>query len=314
MTALTWKELTNEEKEWRAKWFADGIKTDLVRFQNGFLLRRLLVDFTNTLRNFNLRDDDIFVMSHPKTGTTWTQELVWMIINNVNVEKSKNTKKIKKSPNIYKITDENHGPEFFERMEGRRVIKTHLTFNFLPSDLCERSKVIYVARNPKDTVVSFYHHLKRKSHFLGDFNEFTKYFKAELVYHSYWPHLMSGWTRRLHPNVKILWYEDMKTDIRSTINELCDFLEHPLTEDQKDVLESHVEFDNMKKNVNAYHNKNYNSAAAEFHFMRKGVVGDWENYFDEKTNKEYDQWIMDKIRGSGMEKLEVLKQILPNLD
>ena len=69
----------------------------------------------------------------------------------------------------------------------------------------------------------------------------------------------------------------MKTDMRSTINELCDFLEHPLTEDQKDVLENHVEFDNMKKNVNAYHNKNYSSAATEFHFMRKGVVGDWAN-------------------------------------
>ena len=49
-------------------------------------------------------------------------------------------------------------------------------------------------------------------------------------------------------------------------------------------------------------------------FMRKGIVGDWANYFDEKTNKEYDQWIMDKIRGSGMEDLEVFKQILPNLD
>ena len=34
------------------------------------------------------------------------------------------------------------------------------------------------------------------------------------------------------------------------------------------------------------------------------------NYFDDQTNKEYDQWIMDKIRGTGMEELEIFKQIL----
>ena len=49
--------------------------------------------------------------------------------------------------------------------------------------------------------------------------------------------------------------------------------------------------------------------APEFHFMRKGIFGDWMNYFDDQTNKEYDQWIMDKIGGSGLEDLDVLKQI-----
>ena len=190
MTELSWNELTNEEKEWRAKCFPKGPKSDLVRYENGFLLRRAFVNHTSAVRNFNLRDDDIFVLSHPKTGTTWTQELVWMIINDVDVEKSKNTDKMEKSPNINNVLEKNYGPEFFERKEGRRILKTHLHFDFLPQDLCERSKIIYVARNPKDTVVSYYHHMKRKSHFLGDFKEFTKYFKAELLHHHYWPHLM----------------------------------------------------------------------------------------------------------------------------
>ena len=66
----------------------------------------------------------------------------------------------------------------------------------------------------------------------------------------------------------------------------------------------------MKNNVKAYQNTCYNSTAPEFHFMRKGIVGDWMNYFDDQTNKEYDQWIMDKIRGSGLEDLDVFKQIL----
>ena len=106
MSELAWKELTVEEKEWRAKWFTDGPKTDLVRYENGCLVRRRLVNHMRILRNFELRDDDIFIMSHPKTGTTWTQELVWMVVNNVNVEKSKNTTSKKRLKVAIRATDE----------------------------------------------------------------------------------------------------------------------------------------------------------------------------------------------------------------
>ena len=312
---LAWKELTNDEKEWKAKLFPEKLEDEVVRYDNGFLVRRKFVNQMENFQNFVLRDDDIFIMSHPKTGSTWTQELVWMMVNDLDVEMSKNTKRVEKSPNIGKLRNENYGPEFFERMEGRRVIKTHLSFDFLPSNLSERCKIIYVARNPKDTVVSFYHHLKRKSDFLGNFKEFTKYFKEELLHHSYWPNLMSGWVRRHNiKNVKILWYEDMKADIKATIDDISEFIGQPLTEEQKDILQDHVKFDNMKKNINAYSNTSYNTTNPELHFMRKGIVGDWANYFDEQTNKEYNEWILEKIKGSGLENLDIFKQILTELD
>ena len=44
--------------------------------------------------------------------------------------------------------------------------------------------------------------------------------------------------------------------------------------------------------------------------MRKGIVGDWANYFDEQTNKEYNEWITGKIKGTGMEDLDIFKQNL----
>ena len=308
---LAWKELTEEEKEWKAKFFVDKPKAEVVRYDNGSLVRRNFAIQMDIFHNFELRDDDIFIMSHPKTGSTWTQELVWMMVNDLDVEKSNNIKKVEKSPNIGKLVDENYGPDFFARMEGRRVIKTHNSFDFLPLDLTEKSKVIYVARNPKDTVVSYYHHLKRKSYFFGDFNDFAKCFKADLCYcHSYWPHLLSGWGRRHHRNVKILWYEDMKADMKATIDDLCEFIEQPLTEKQKNILQDHVKFENMKKNANAYQNTSYNSTVPELHFMRKGIVGDWANYFDEQTNKEYNEWITGKIKGTGMEDLDIFKQNL----
>ena len=116
---LAWKELTNEEKEWKAKSFPEKLEAEAVRYDNGFLVRRKFVNQMENFHNFDLRDDDIFIMSHPKTGSTWTQELVWMMVNDLDVERSKNTKKDEKSPNIGKLRNENYGPDFFERMKKK---------------------------------------------------------------------------------------------------------------------------------------------------------------------------------------------------
>lgn len=41
--------------------------------------------------NFQSRPDDIWVATFPRSGTTWTQELVWMIANDVDYEGSQRT-------------------------------------------------------------------------------------------------------------------------------------------------------------------------------------------------------------------------------
>jgi len=47
-----------------------------------------------------------------------------------------------------------------KKAENPRFIKSHLPLSLLPDDLLEKAKVIYVARNPKDTMVSFFYHHK----------------------------------------------------------------------------------------------------------------------------------------------------------
>ena len=66
-------------------------------FQRGFvnimpyksIFPKSFLSYEKPIRDFEVRDDDIYVVSFPKCGTTWTQEMVWNICNGCDIEKAK---------------------------------------------------------------------------------------------------------------------------------------------------------------------------------------------------------------------------------
>lgn len=44
-------------------------------------------DFLEEIRSFDVYSDDIWVITYPKCGTTWAQETVWQIVNEVDINK-----------------------------------------------------------------------------------------------------------------------------------------------------------------------------------------------------------------------------------
>lgn len=75
------------------------------------------------------------------------------------------------------------GFKFFPQMSQQRFIKTHLPFKILPPSIMDkRAKVVYVARHPRDVVVSYYHlnKLYRTQGYVNDFETFFEYFMKDL--------------------------------------------------------------------------------------------------------------------------------------
>lgn len=68
------------------------------------------------------------------------------------------------------------------RIPSQRFIKTHLPMTLLPPKVLDTSRVVYVARDPRDVVVSFYHlnRLIRTQGYVGDFKTYWNYFVRDL--------------------------------------------------------------------------------------------------------------------------------------
>ena len=105
---------------------------------------------------------------HFLTGTTWTQELVWQIINDGKIDHRRLDIRMPwldgmiirfpECPYPARTPDMLH--KMFESFPAPRVFKTHLPYDLVPKPVDQACKPrhIYVMRNPKDTAVSWYYH------------------------------------------------------------------------------------------------------------------------------------------------------------
>uniref|UniRef100_A0A3P8YUD4 Sulfotransferase n=1 Tax=Esox lucius TaxID=8010 RepID=A0A3P8YUD4_ESOLU len=120
------------------------------------------------------------------------------------------------------------GLDIIQELTSPRLIKSHLPYRFLPTAMHNgESKVIYMARNPKDLVVSYYqfHRSLRTMSYRGTFQEFCRRFMNDkLGYGSWFEHVQEFWEHRMDSNVLFLKYEDMYKDLGTLVEQLARFL------------------------------------------------------------------------------------------
>ena len=66
-----------------------------------------------------------------------------------------------------------------------------------------------------------------------------------------------------------------------------------------ETLLTQVEFETFRNNKYVNKEKEIPPDKRGNSFIRKGVTGDWKNYFDDKMNREWDPWIEEQLAGSG---------------
>lgn len=80
---LTWEEQTPEDKARTQENFAEK---SVVRYENGVVMPRVFAEkLADRIYDMEVREDDVWIVSYPKSGTTWAIETVWMVINDVDL-------------------------------------------------------------------------------------------------------------------------------------------------------------------------------------------------------------------------------------
>ncbi|XP_057682214.1 sulfotransferase 1C1-like [Corythoichthys intestinalis] len=274
----------------------------------GTLLREHTAQQIDAIAAFRPHPSDLLIASYPKSGTTWTQEIVDLLLHNGDVETCRRATITRRNP-FFELS--NHmsnqtGLELLKEMEPPRVIKTHLPFHLAPAGFWEnKCKAIYVARNAKDTLVSYYyfHHMNKAIPEPGPWEDFVhKFMHGELLWGSWYDHVKGFWEEREKKNILFLFYEDMHENPRREVERIMNYLDLSLSDEVLNRVVKQTSFKNMKENPMV----NYTFVPKEifdqstYKFMRKGVVGDWENHFTPEQSAEFDDDYEKKMKDVNM--------------
>ena len=98
---------------------------------------------------------------HSYVGTTWVQEIVWQIYNEGAISSAKLLFRFPFLEARACGADEEQLVDF-KSLPSPRLMKSHLTYSTVPksADKAAQCKYIYVARNPKDVAVSYFHFME----------------------------------------------------------------------------------------------------------------------------------------------------------
>ncbi|NWT47765.1 ST3A1 sulfotransferase, partial [Chroicocephalus maculipennis] len=255
-------------------------------------------EYVASLEDFEIKDSDIFLTTYPKSGTVWTQNILSLIIHEGHRNGTENMETMERIPWLeYNVKNKDYAD-----LPLPRVFATHLPYYLVPRDLRnKRARVIYVSRNPKDVMVSYYHFSKYMSAVeeVADFNLFMERFLAGKVLGSSWLDHVAGWYSHAEDfNILFLTYEEMKKDLRSAVLKICNFLGKKLSEEEVDSVVRQATFENMRKDPRANYENLPDDLVAKDKgsFLRKGTVGDWKNIMTVAQSERFDQVLKEKMK------------------
>ncbi len=168
-------------------------------------------------RNLRVFPDDIFLVSYPKSGNTWTR---FLIANLVYPEKN---------PDFSNINDLVPDPEAMskrdlDRAARPRLLKSHQYFD------PRYPKVIYIVRDPRDVVLSeYYFDIKRRA-IVDDYplEQFVSCFVRGELNHPYgtWGEHAASWfyTRRNDNRFLLVKYEALQSQAIEEMVRIAGFL------------------------------------------------------------------------------------------
>lgn len=227
------------------------------------------------------RPDDIYIVSYPRSGTTWLQMILYQLVGNGDFD----------------FTHISEVVPFFERslraghnlncLNSPRLFKTHYPYARLP----KQGRYIYVQRDGRDVLLSYFCFYRSHLGYVGSFDQFfERFLRGQVGYGSWFNHVARWRQHAAHTNCLWLCYEDLVQDLRPCLSKIADFCGQSIPAQRYATTIERCSFEFMKE-----HEDRFDHTTAVLRelglsygkFIRKGQVGTWRDQLTAEQNARF---------------------------
>lgn len=216
-----------------------------------------------------IRKDDTFIVSFPKSGNTWLRFLIAHLISDRNDITFRNIDQL--VPDIYTSYQQvNHLP-------SPRYIKAHHSTQF-----ADFPKTLYIVRDYRDVLVSYYGYQQALGDFSGTFSSFVCSLNAHHPFGSWKDHVYAAinFERSNPARLLFLRYEDLLSEPVKELDKIISFLQITPNRSNVEVIEK-CDFPRLRE-LEEKQGSPFRDKSGKY-FVREGKSGGWKKVF---TNKE----------------------------
>lgn len=224
--------------------------------------------------------NDVFIVGYPKSGNTWMQYIISSIY--YGIDPVFLTDKM-----VQELVPDIHYKTHYKRFGETAFFKSHS----LP--MPEYKKVIYMVRDVRDVMVSYFHFLKIQMQ--DNLSWCDLIYSEKGLYPCTWCEHISTWLNNPYQaNIHVVRYEDLINDTLYEIKKICHFLSLERSEKllEKVVLETSFKSMQSKEILHGFDNQQWQGDFKSKLFFRKGKFGSYK----EEMPIEFQDYLLQKAQ------------------
>ena len=275
----------------------DKLAYKIVSFLNKLinkLLSNLLIasEKLNYLKyklEFGEKDDDIYIITYPKSGTTLMQMMLYQLTTSGEIT----------FKHIYEVSPwlRNDAYKHFplKALPSPRIIKTH--DNYYDYTKGTKGKFIFIFRDGIDVAISLYHQKKNYGHPNLDFDNYFKSFIEQKNMN--WFYFTKEWILNKN-NHKILYltYEDILENMDKNIQIISEFCNLSICKTDFPRIKERCSFEFMKTHQDKFGEQPPEPSPFIYdQFIRKGQPGEGKTYLSDEQKKTFEN-TFNKVLGT----------------